>query len=258
MSVRPRLALAAGVTGVLLGTLVALLWWAPLTQSVVLLPAVLLCALVAFAHGAWRLAATGLCLGLSVLAAVVAEAGSAILAWQGVLPFVPLAVSLGLATWLGIDYARKKGSAAVHRLPAWLEASRSKLGMGVGALSLATALGSLASAWPMLVPLWPLAGPQTVAHFHSVSTIAASSFLLGPLALLGALTAWACAAWRLAMLTAFLSLPSLVLLGGGLFAGSAVYHLLQLAWPLLGAAALAASLIASYRRSKSNTGVPDG
>ncbi len=262
---KPRLGVAAGIASVSLATVATLVLWAPLTQAVVLLPPALLCALVAFAHRAWRLAATGLCLCLSVGAAIASLVND-FLPWRDVLIFAPMAVSLGLAVWLGVDYGRKRDTEDVHRLPAWLEAVRGSLGIVVGAASLTMALGSLASAaWPMVMVAELLSRPDATTtgaatvFLSGTSSIAAASVLLAPLALLGALTAWACGAWRLAVMAAFLSLVTLLIFAPGGFAMSPVYDLLQrLAGPLVGAVVLAAWLIGSYRRSRNNRGANHG
>ena len=209
----PRFGLAAGVVSLALAVLAAIVWWAPFTPGVVLLAPAFLGALVAFVHGAWRLAATTVCLCLCV-AAVVPVMDNASYPWDAILVLVPPAVALGLGAWLIADYWRARPTSNVHGLPAWLETIRGRTGVTVGTASLAAALAATFASWPLLFLMLSgassAAGPMYVAGGPAVDI----AVYLVPLAFLGALTALACGADIAVYLVPLAFLGALTALGG--------------------------------------------
>lgn len=253
----PRFGLAAGAASLALAAVATSVWWAPFTPGVAFLVPAFLGALVAFVHGAWRLAATTICLCLCV-AAVVPVMDNASFPWDAILVLVPPAVALGLGAWLIANYWRAKPSDNVHGLPAWIETMRSRIGVTVGTASLAAALAATFASWPLLFHTLSGAGSEAGLIFVAGGPAVDIAVYLVPLAFLGALTALACGAWRLAALTVFFSVVTFLIFGPPMFTNSPsylFYFIQQFFGPLVGGAALTAYLVWSYRQSRRGPGL---
>ena len=255
-AIMPRFGLAAGVVSLALAVVCAIPWWAPSTPDVVFLVPAFLGALVASVHGAWRLAATTICLCVAAVIPVMADASNP---WDGILVLAPPAVTLGLGAWLIVNYWRARHADNAHRLPAWLASIRDRIGAIVGTVSLAVALVATFVSWPLLFPMMSAMGSQAgTVNLVAQGSVEASVYMV-PLALLGALTALACGAWHLAALTAFFSVLTYLMFGPMIFVDSPSHYFCfvqQFFGPLVGATALTAYLIWSYRQSRRNVGGP--
>ena len=248
----PRFGLAAGVASLALAAVAAGVWWAPFTPGIAFLVPAFLGALVAFVHGAWRLAATTLCLCLCV-AAVFPVVAIASAPWDAVLVLVPPALAVGLGAWLIANYWYASPSDKVRELPAWLETIRGRTGVTVGTVSLAAALAATFASWPLLFPMLSGPGSEAGLVFVAGGPAVEVAVYLVPLAFLGALTALACGAWRLAALTVFFTVVTYLTFGPSTFTNSPsflFYFIQQFFGPLVGGTSLTAYLIWSYRQSR--------
>ena len=246
----PRFGLAAGVTSLALAAVAAIVWWAPFTPGIVFLVPAFLGALVAFVHGAWRLAATTICLCLCV-AAVFPFIAIASGPWDAVLVLIPPAVAVGLGAWFIANYWRARPSDNVNELPAWLEKIRGRIGVTVGTVSLAAALAATFASWPLLFHMLSSPGSEAGFVFVAGGPGVDVAVNLVPLAFLGALTALACGAWRLAALTVFFTIVTYLTFGPSTLTNSPsflFYFIEQFFGPLVGGASLTAYLIWSYRQ----------
>lgn len=239
----PRFGLAVGTVSIVMGVAAGILWWAPFTGGVVFVAPALFGALVAFARGAWRLAAVAACLCVCVaMAAVISSTTSPPDAAMTLLVFGPFAVSLGLGAWLALDYRRARASGVVRELPAWLCTVRDRAGVVVGAFSVVAALAPLpALTWTTFLIPFGITSPG-----KGLLQVFEAGFYLFPFAVLGALTALACGAWRTAALAAFLCIPTITRLDG-LERHSQLGETIA---SVVAGATLVACLILSYRESR--------
>ena len=184
-------------------------------------------ALIAFVHGAWRLAALNacLCLCFAMTESPLVDAFPCLFAEPVML--APSVMLSGLGVWLAFDYRRFKASTEVRRLPAWLCMLRDRAGVAVGWNSVVVAFGAV-----MYVPLLPILGPGWWWDPYARSIDA-----LFPVAILGTLTAFACGAWRTATLGAYVLVQARLMVDATIF--------------LIVGVMLAACLVWSYRRSAS-------
>ena len=123
--------------------------------------------------------------------------------------------------------------------------------MGVGTVGLAMATAVVAFNWPLLFPMGAMMGSATqTTGLATVYFAQPVFFYLVPLACLGALTALACGAWRMAALTVFICAPTLVLFSHPFDR----FMLAPLFQTLLVGVVLIACLIWSYRKFKRSGG----
>lgn len=236
----PRFGLAVGMVSMAMAVADGLVWWAPFAGGMTLVVPALFGALVAFVHGAWRLASVTACLGLCVAIAVIVSSRAALSqSFVHILALVPFAISLGLGSWLAFDHRQAKASGVLRRLPAWLGAARNRAGVVVGGISLATALG-------VKSPGWWLVHSSIMEPGVGIALIGGPSIYLIAVCFLGALTALACGAWRTAVLGAFVCVPTLL---RTLISFSPEYYRLhETVVPLVAVATFTACLIWSYRQ----------
>lgn len=235
----PRFGLAVGIVSLTMAVADGLVWWAPFAGGMTLVVPALCGALVAFVHGAWHLASVTACLCLCIaIAVVIWSAGLLPPSFVYMLALLPFAVSLGLGSWLVLDYRRSGGP---RRLPSWLCVVRDKVGVAVGGISLVTVLGTKAEGWWMTlsVMMEPGVGVMLGINYYPIL-----------LAFLGALTALACGAWRTAVLVAFVCAPTLMM---GVVPHE-YFRLHHMFGPSIAALTIIACLVWSYRRSVSGGG----
>ena len=245
----PRFGLVVGTVSLAMAIADGLVWSAPFAGGMTLVVPALFGALVAFVHGAWRLASVTACLCLCVaIAVVIGSSGSLPQFFMYILAAVPFAISLGLGSWLALDYRLAGASVVRRRLPEWLHAVRDRAGVVVGGISVLTVLGAEAPNWWMRFSL--IMEPGT-----GVFLFAGPNFYLISICFLGALTALACGAWRTAVLGAFLCVPPLL---AAAMAGPGYSDFGRMIGSLVAAATLTACLVWSYRWSASDEAVQRG
>ena len=245
----PRFGLAIGAASIAMAAVAGILWWAPFTGGVVFVAPALFGALAAFVRGAWRLAAVAACLSVCVaIAVVILSAASLPDPAKTLLVLAPFAISLGLGAWLVLDYLRTRDSRRVRELPAWLCTVRARAGVAVGGFSVVAALAPLPGlTWPAFLGPFGIMSPA-----RELLLVFQAGFYLFPFAVLGALTALACGAWRTAALAAFLCIPMFMRLDGletyPFFERTFMGETFTL---VVAGAALVVCLILSHRESRS-------
>ena len=236
----PRFGLVVGSGSLVMAVADGLVWWAPFAGGMTLVVPALFGALVAFVHGAWRLASVTACFCLCVAIAVIISSRALLpQSFVYILALTPFAVTLGLGAWLALDFRRFRATGGVRRWPAWLGVVRDRAGAVVGGIGVVATLGALATTYlPMIL------NPRPALY-----AFAGSDFHLFPLAFLASLTALACGAWRTAALGAYVCIPMLLKM-----AVSYRYPLSDIIDPLVAGATFIACLIWSYRRCPTRNG----
>lgn len=242
-----------GVASLLLAMAAPLVAWSPTTPGPVLILPALLGALVALILGAWRLAILTLWLGAAGPAGFRFVADSPFAREPD--PLVTAVVFLiggAVAVPLGMNYLRARAAHTQQQLPQAKDKVRKRLGVCVGILSVALALIALSndfrfmSALGMLVSVPSMGLSSGTAVLYAAFPALMYARLTGLFALLGAMVAILCGAWRTAALAIFLATPTLVAFVHNSF-GPAEY---QVIYPLMGLAALCAFLLWHYQQSK--------
>ena len=223
-----RFGFAAGVVSLIVASgNLAIFYWVDWFSFLFLGPIALCAALIAFAHGSWRIACVAGFLSIcsSVLAAT---ARRPFYSWQLVLLCGSIATACLLAWWLWAKYRKVRTIKTRRLLATWLAGIQRGLGPLLGAASLAMGLivwlefdlaycsafgGHLTEAFETFAP-----------NGMEVALLSSSAFLTG-------VTAIGCGAWRLGTLATHVSVGALVALNHVLYS-TQVFEIVLLTAPL--------------------------
>ena len=194
----PRFGIFVGLCGVALAVGALLVEWDLIRPRWYLLVPALLSAVVAFARGAWRVAAIAafLCLCAVTLAPLAKSLSDS---WSLALAIGVFMIATGSGAWLFVNQHRRTVPQGLQPLASWLTRIRCKVGVTVGTLSMA--LGVLVW-WRM----WELFGGGETISVLVEPGVLMSGTVGGPLAYFCGVTALACGAPRTGLLGMYLGI----------------------------------------------------
>ena len=223
-----RFGFAAGVFSLLLASgNLAIFYWISGFSFLFLGPIALCAALIALAHGSWRIASVAVF--LSICSSVLAgTARRPFYSWQLVLLCGAIATACLLAWWLWANYRKNRTIRNRPLLATWLAGIQRGLGPLLGAASLT--MGLIAWLEFDLAYCSALSGHLT-EQFEGFAPNGARAGLLASGAFLTGMTTIGCGAWRLGTLATHVSVGALVALNHVLYS-TQVFELFLLTAPL--------------------------